>query len=589
MGRQVCETLSEKLCVGVTRRGKRGRARVQRANTSSTLSLAQSRPKTSRFSLLRAGTSCGLALAVFLFGSKALQNAVAEGETRTISMHHLDTKENITITYMREGRYDEAALEKINWFLRDWRRSKETRMDPHLIDLLWEVHRETGSKEPINIVCGYRSPATNAMLRRSSHGVARYSQHMLGHAVDFYIPGVPLTEIRVIGLRMQRGGVGFYPTSGSPFVHMDTGGVRMWPRMTREQLLNVFPDGRTAYVPRDGHPLPGYALALADLKKRGQDPKMTWSEEARARGLDKTIVLASDAQQRGNPVDRYYDMSQADTDEDAREDAREATGDTVSAKAEPVAPSAAQATGQAADGALLAALEREAARWREAKLLRNAAPSEHSAFYQTAAFVEPAAAAEASSNGDAAPRTAKAPSAGAMRLAASAVFPAVTGASADASGPSDRVAPDLALPDAEHPQQQAANAQSPVPRPPTATTIAIKRTGDQPFSTIVTAPDTDGAPAVAASPRADGVIVENNPWVDAVMVSPSVARLTVLALGEPDFLALAPLVEKPAQTVTMLFSKDPNPGLAADHFSGSAVVFMSTVTYQQQRQDLALH
>jgi uncharacterized protein YcbK (DUF882 family) len=550
------------------------------------LSVAQPRPKTFRFSLLRACASCGLALAVFLFGSKALQNAVAEGETRTISMHHVDTNENITITYMREGRYDEAALEKINWFLRDWRHSKETRMDPHLIDLLWEVHRETGSKEPIYIVCGYRSPATNAMLHRRSHAVARYSQHMLGHAVDFYIPGVPLTEIRVIGLRMQRGGVGFYPTSGKPFVHMDTGGVRMWPRMTREQLLNVFPDGRTAYVPRDGHPLAGYALALAALKKRGQDPKITWSEEARARGLDKNIVLASNARQRGNSFDRYYDMSQADRDEDARE----AAGDAESAKAEPVAAaSAAQTTAQAADGALLAALEREAARWREAKLQRHVAPSEpRLAFYQTAAFVEPAAAAEAP-NSDAAPRGAKAPNAGAIRLAASAVFPAVTGASADDSGLNDRVSPDLGLPDTEHTQHHAADAQSPLPQPPAATTIAIKRTRDQAFSTIVTAPIADGAPALAASPRADAKIVENNPWVDAVMVSPSVARLTVLALGEPDFLALAPFVEKPAQTVMMSFSNDPNPGLAADHFSGSAVVYMSTVKYQQQQQNLALH
>src|SRR5215472_11816179 len=136
-------------CVGVNPPRQRGRARVQRANTSSPLSVAQSRPKTSRFSLLRACASCALALAVFLFGAKALQNAVAEGETRTISMHHVDTEENITITYKRNGRYDEAALEKINWFLRDWRRSQETRMDPHLIDLVWEVQREADAKEPI--------------------------------------------------------------------------------------------------------------------------------------------------------------------------------------------------------------------------------------------------------------------------------------------------------------------------------------------------------------------------------------------------------------------------------------------------------
>jgi hypothetical protein len=299
--------------------------------------------------------------------------------------------------------------------------------------------------------------------------------------------------------------------------------------------------------------------------------------------VDKKIVLASDVHQGGNPFDRYYDM--ADRDEDAREDAVEA----VSAKAERVAASATQATGRADDSTLLAALEREAARQRQARLLPNAAPSEHRAFYQTAALFEPAVAAEASPNSDAASRGAMAPNAGAMRLAASDVFPAVTAATVDASQPNEQVSPDLALPDVGHTQQQAANAQSPLPQPPAATTIAIKRTGGEPFSKIVTAPVADGAPAAAASPRADAKIVENNPWVDAVMVSPSIPRLTVLALGEPDFRALARFVEKPAQTVRMSFSNDPNPGLAADHFSGSAVVFMSTLTYQQERQNLALH
>src|SRR3984957_18123676 len=166
--------------------------------------------------------ACGLALFALLFGSAGLQNAIAEGDTRTISMHHMHTSEDITITFKRDGRYDEAALEKINWFLRDWRKQQETRMDPHLVDLIWEVQREAGSKEPIWVVCGYRSPETNAMLRRHSNGVARFSQHILGHAMDFYIPGVPLDQLRAIGLRLQRGGVGFYPTSRSPFVHMGT-------------------------------------------------------------------------------------------------------------------------------------------------------------------------------------------------------------------------------------------------------------------------------------------------------------------------------------------------------------------------------
>jgi hypothetical protein len=171
-----------------------------------------------------------------------------------------------------------------------------------------------------------------------------------------------------------------------------------------------------------------------------------------------------------------------------------------------------------------------------------------------------------------------------MRLAA-AVSPAI----ADAGQPRDHVSPDLALSYAGGAEQQAPDAQSPLPPPPAATTIAIKRTGDQPFSTIVTAPSPVGGGASAASSRANAKIVENNPWLDAVMVSSSIARLTALALGEPDFLALAPLVEKPAKTVRMTFSNDPNPGLTADHFSGSAVVYMSTVTYQHEQQNLALH
>src|ERR1700688_4673430 len=124
------------------------------------------------------------------------------------------------------------------------------------------------------------------MLRRRSSGVARFSQHMLGKAMDFYIPGVALDELRTYGLRLQRGGVGFYPTSGSPFVHMDTGGIRMWPRMTHEQLVRVFPDGRTVHIPTDGRPLSGYALALADVRQRGGAPSENSFEAGRHAGTD---------------------------------------------------------------------------------------------------------------------------------------------------------------------------------------------------------------------------------------------------------------------------------------------------------------
>jgi uncharacterized protein YcbK (DUF882 family) len=208
--------------------------------------------------------------AIFAFASAgSLENAIANGDTRTLSFHHMHTDETITVTFKREGRYDPKALEQINWLLRDWRRDEPTRMDPQLFDLLWQIHREVNAKEPVTVVSAYRSPQTNAMLRKRGRGVARFSQHMLGKAIDFYIPGVELSDLRIAGLRLERGGVGFYPTSGSPFVHMDTGGIRHWPRMTRDQLARVFPNGRTVHLPADGKPMPGYEIALAALEKRG--------------------------------------------------------------------------------------------------------------------------------------------------------------------------------------------------------------------------------------------------------------------------------------------------------------------------------
>ncbi len=220
-------------------------------------------------SLPKAGYRIGLTSLLLLAGAGSVHDATALNETRTLSFHHTHSDEDLTVTFKRDGRYDEEALKKLNHFLRDWRSQDQTTMDRHLFDILWEVYRDVDGKKPIQIISSYRSPATNAMLRRRSSGVARFSQHMLGHAMDFYIPDVPLEQIRFAGLRLQRGGVGFYPTSGSPFVHLDTGSIRHWPRMTHDQLARVFPDGRTVHLPSNGGPLKGYELARADIEKRG--------------------------------------------------------------------------------------------------------------------------------------------------------------------------------------------------------------------------------------------------------------------------------------------------------------------------------
>ena len=233
----------------------------------------------------------GLAALFVLFGCESLQTAIANGDTRTLSMHHMHTDESITITYKRNGRYDEEALKKINWFLRDWRRQEETRMDPRLLDIVWEVATELHAQKPIEIVCGYRAPATNDMLRKRGSGVAKASMHTHGQAMDFYIPDVPLEQLRYAGLRLQRGGVGFYPTSASPFVHLDTGKVRHWPDISRQELARVFPNGRTVHVPSDGRPMSGYALALADVEKRGSSPSQSSLDAAQGAG----IAVASNA------------------------------------------------------------------------------------------------------------------------------------------------------------------------------------------------------------------------------------------------------------------------------------------------------
>ncbi len=192
----------------------------------------------------------------------------AAGQTRTLKLYFIHTKEKASITFKRNGRYDQKGLQQINRFLRDWRRNEPTKMDPRLLDLVWEVYQKSGSRDYIHVVSAYRSPATNGMLRSRSKGVAKKSQHMLGKAMDFYLPDVKLKSLREIGMKFQVGGVGYYPTSGSPFVHMDVGGVRAWPRMSRNELVRLFPDGKTIHLPSDGNPLPGYQTAMADYKRR---------------------------------------------------------------------------------------------------------------------------------------------------------------------------------------------------------------------------------------------------------------------------------------------------------------------------------
>ena len=223
---------------------------------------------------------------LLMLGVMALAAPAAQAETRTLKLYFVHTKERAEITFKRNGRYDQAGLKKINSILRDWRRNEPTKMDPRLLDAVWEAYRAVGARDYIHVVSGYRSAATNSMLRKRSNGVAQKSQHMLGKAMDFYIPGVPLQKLRDVGLKLEAGGVGYYPRSGSPFVHFDVGNVRHWPRMNRKELVSVFPRGKTLHVPSDGKPLPGYEQAVA-------------SYEARKKSGTNALALASASPTKG--------------------------------------------------------------------------------------------------------------------------------------------------------------------------------------------------------------------------------------------------------------------------------------------------
>lgn len=191
---------------------------------------------------------------------------VAQSGERTISLYNIHSKETITVVYKKGGKYVEAGLERVNHALRDWRRNETTKMDPELVDLLWEMHNELGSKEPIHIISGYRSRETNDMLRKTVGGQASESRHILGKAADVHFPDVPIRTLRYSAMVRERGGVGYYPTSALPFVHVDTDRVRSWPRMPRYELALLFPSGTSKHAAADGGSISKEDVRVAQAK-----------------------------------------------------------------------------------------------------------------------------------------------------------------------------------------------------------------------------------------------------------------------------------------------------------------------------------
>jgi uncharacterized protein YcbK (DUF882 family) len=523
-------------------------------------------------STIRAGYRIGLSSFLLLAGAGSVHDATALGETRTLSFHHTHSGEDLTVTFKRNGRYDEAALKEINHYLRDWRSQDQTTMDRHLFDILWEVYRDVDAKQPIQIISAYRSPSTNAMLRhRSAHtGVARFSQHMLGHAMDFFIPGVPLEKIRFAGLRLQRGGVGFYPTSGSPFVHLDTGHIRHWPRMTHDQLVRVFPNGRTVHVPSDGNPLPGYQLAMADIEKRGQNA----DEDGATPGKSNFLM----AMFKGKSA----------------EDDDESDGPAVSQTANQTTAVASAAPAKSADPVPMPR-SKPAAAFRLASADMAVVPDRKPA-KQATAEQKPQTPADIINARGFWGEMASAPKQATPQQVVAALSARQALAAADpqsAPSISDAFQALAYAPAPEHAGRArivAASASIPSIRPaqPARNPMAVNG-----MTSVVAKGSQTGAQGqknatvstsrrLAAAGRRD-----SDAWMRAMILSPSATRaMSATVMGDQDMTLMRVYYIKPDNAVAMTFSDDPQMGMTCDQFTGSAVANLTTKSFVMRTASL---
>jgi hypothetical protein len=381
------------------------------------------------------------------------------------------------------------------------------------------------------------------MLRQRSSGVAKFSQHTLGKAMDFYIPGVPLEKLHAVGLYLQRGGVGFYPTSGSPFVHLDTGSVRHWPAIAADQMPRLMAEGQNLHT----------AAESAELASNRRQPAVL-ARLGSGRSAADGVSLAALVERPGAvPLPQSKPRVQA------------ASYAVASAESRPVQLRPAQTT----------------------SLVTRASPSANDIINQRDYWGDLQAADPAN------PPQANA---GAPRPPAPIPTPAVL-ASADPEATASlgsSLAP-WPLPERGEPRAAGALAYadptapvvapvrpSPMgtamgrPAAPPDTTVAVKGVGDRP-SVISSNPSAPAAAASGASRTGDQF---NEPWLRALIVSPSAQDfMSASTIGSPDYRSLAPLLRKPPAAVMMTFSRDPQLGMTARKFSGTAIVFVSTVTF----------
>jgi hypothetical protein len=397
--------------------------------------------------------------------------------------------------------------------------------------------------------------------------VAKFSQHMLGKAMDFYIPGVSLEKLREAGLRASRGGVGFYPSSN--FVHLDTGSVRHWPRMPETELAKVMAKG----------PITAVASRKTDTKvasARFPNPFAKLfgggEEEEDAETLAATAPAARTAEAK-KPAAKASDKSTTEKSAavaaaPAARPAQQAAGnfDLASASSRPVELRPARATGLVNGGDTSAnAVISERGFWQ--------ASPDNSA--QMSAAAKSAAARVASTD-----PTGSTPWPAPDRAATpSALAYAPAGHPASPSRPTTASAPIASAPSAARTAQAAPTSQR-------DTTVAVKR-GAEPQA--ATAPTSATAQSLAAAlAQAKPGQQFNDPWMRAMIVAPSAgAFMSTSLLGTTDFRTLSTYLQKPSSSVMMTFAKnDPHLGMSTQRFAGTAVVFVSTVTFSRRTASL---
>jgi len=515
--------------------------------------------------LPKAGYRIGLTSLLLLAGAGSVHDATALNETRTLSFHHTHSDEDLTVTFKRDGRYDEEGLKKLNHFLRDWRSQDSTTMDRHLFDILWEVYRDVDGKKPIQIISAYRSPATNSMLRRRSSGVARFSQHMLGHAMDFYIPDVPLEQIRAAGLRLQRGGVGFYPTSGSPFVHLDTGSIRHWPRMTHDQLARVFPDGRTVHLPASGGPLKGYELARADIERRGN------GDDAATVGKKPSLFAALFRGGKSNDEDDEGASAPAKSEKPASVMAAKSTDPVPTPRAKPQVAATLQLA--SADAQIVPAPKGKSESRPEQKQVT-----------QTSAESKPQTPADIiNSRGfwDDIPKAAnEATPAQVAALRARQVLAATTDPQSTASVTESFSKAMAYAPAASSPVDRTNVVAASAPLPQRSARPARNAGAAATEINTVVAKGAQGQDAVVATSTRLAAARGNDVWMRVVMLAPSASNaMSTTVLGDTEMTQMRSYFVKPHAAIPMTFSEDPLMGMTCDRFTGSATAQLPTQSF----------